>query len=110
MSASALGNTITSKVIAVSETPAVFGSRQMLRRVVSHTWNTFEWHGTNLICIIELVITAKGNEMVIRGTVQDGLIRINVKGILPEGSSVLVTLFGKLWRNMAHDTISSHDR
>ncbi len=29
--------------------------------------------------------------MVIRGTVQDGLIRINVKGILPEGSSVLVT-------------------
>jgi hypothetical protein len=30
--------------------------------------------------------------MVIRGTVQDGLIRINVQGILPEGSNVLVTL------------------
>ncbi len=29
--------------------------------------------------------------MVIRGTVQDGLIRINVKGVLPEGTSVLIT-------------------
>ncbi len=29
--------------------------------------------------------------MVIKGTVQDGQIRINVSGILPEGSSVLVT-------------------
>jgi len=34
MSASARGSMITSKVIAMSETQAVFGSRQMPRRVV----------------------------------------------------------------------------
>lgn len=32
--------------------------------------------------------------MVIKGIVQDGLIRIDVRGILPEGSSVLVTPVG----------------
>jgi hypothetical protein len=40
---------------------------------------------------MKLLNSVKENEMIIRGTVQDGLIRINVRGILPEGSSVLVT-------------------
>ena len=44
-----------------------------------------------LRCKLMLLNSIKEKEMVIRGTVQDGLIRINVRGILPEGSSVLVT-------------------
>ena len=38
--------------------------------------------------------------MVIRGTVQDGQIRINVSGLLPEGSSVLVTPIEALPKNV----------